>query len=260
MKQLLATVLSNEPAMEGVNLLWLGAPELAQEVQPGQFLMVRCTEGLDPLLRRALSIHRVRAAGSAPEQRGCAVLYGVHGLGTAALARKQPGDTVDVLGPLGRGFSVPRGARHLLLVGASWGVSPLVALAEQQVAQGRDVTLLAGAPRQEAHYPAAWLPPQVEVVFATEDGSLGKQGLVTDLAPEYWEWADAVFACGPWALYQTLGKMMDSQWPQKPVQVLAELPMACGVGACYSCAVETKRGIRLSCREGPRFDLKELLL
>ena len=186
--------------MDGVNQLWLEAPEVARETQPGQFVMVRCGEGWDPLLRRALSIHRVRR-----EAATFALLYGVRGKGAAALAHKRQGDAVSVLGPLGNGFTVHRNVERLLLVGSGWGVSPLVALAEQQVARGKVVTLLAGAPQAKAHYPTAWLPPEVEVVYATDDGSLGKQGAVTDLAPEYWPWADAVYASGPLLLYQALG-------------------------------------------------------
>ena len=241
--------------MDGVNQLWLEAPEVARETQPGQFVMVRCGEGWDPLLRRALSIHRVRR-----EAATFALLYGVRGKGAAALAHKRPGDAVNVLGPLGNGFTVHRNVERLLLVGSGWGVSPLVALAEQQVARGKVVTLLAGAPQAKAHYPTAWLPPEVEVVYATDDGSLGKQGAVTDLAPEYWPWADAVYASGPLPLYQALARVADGQWPQKPVQALMESPMACGAGACFSCAVETKRGVRLACKDGPCFEMKDLAL
>ena len=244
--------------MAGVNLLWLEAPQVAREAQPGQFIMVRCAESWDPLLRRALSIHRVRGSGRAVQ--AFAVLYSVHGAGTSSLARKQAGDVVDVLGPMGNGYTVHLNAERLLLIGAGWGISPLVALAEQQVARGKAVTLLAGASMASAHYPAAWLPPEVEVVYATDDGSLGKQGSVVDLAPEYWAWADAVYACGPFALYQFLARVAAAQWPEKPVQALAESPMACGMGACFSCAVETKRGVRLACKDGPRFDLKDLVL
>lgn len=259
MKHLLAEVRSNREVMPGVNLMWLQAPGIAQEAQPGQFVLVRCGEGYEPLLRRALSIHRIGAPSAASPERGCALLYGIHGSGTGYLRRLGPGDTLDVLGPLGRGFTVHAGSRNLLLVAGGWGTSPLVALIEQQVVQGRAVTLLAGAAHAALLYPPALLPPEAEVVTATEDGSAGHKGRVVDLVGEYWSWADEVFACGPGAMYPALGNVTESLWPRKPVQVLVEMAMACGVGACYACTIETKRGPKLACRDGPRFYLKDLL-
>ncbi len=246
--------------MDGVNILWLASPELALESQPGQFVMIRCADGFDPLLRRALSVHRVRSAGYPAPEQGIAVLYGVHGAGTGMLTHKRPGDPLDVIGPLGNGFSVNPNARRLLLAGSGWGVSPLIALAEQQVARGCDVTLVAGAPDEASHYPYQQLPAQIEVILATDDGSIGRQTAIADLLPDYLPWADAVFACGPWSLYQSLASGVAPGPRQKPIQVLLESVMACGVGACYACAVETRRGLRLSCREGPKFELKDLLL
>ena len=258
MDQLLATVISNERVMGGVNLMWLRSPALAAQAQPGQFLLVRCGPGFDPLLRRALSVHRVRRGGR--EEVGCALLYDVHGSGTERLAALREGDLVDIIGPLGRGFSVRRTSKNLLLFGVSWGVSPLVALAAQQAGQGRSVTLIMGGPTASALYPSELFPQELELVVATEDGSAGQKGTVTDLASEYWSWADEVYACGPLSMYAELSAATASLWPRKAVQVLAEMPVACGVGACCACTIVTRRGARLSCRDGPRFYLNDLVL
>ena len=259
MRQLFAEVLSNEAVMEGMNLMWLSAPEIAQEARPGQFLLVRCGDGYDPLLRRALSIHHVGSPTPSAPTRGCALLYGVYGPATSALGRLRAGDKLDVLGPLGRGFTVHQASRSLLLVASGWGIASLVALAEQQVAAGRSVTLLAGAADAAHLYPAELLAPEIELVVATEDGSVGYAGHVTDLVSDYWTWADEIYASGPISMYPVLAQCMEACWPRKPVQVLAEMPMACGVGACYACAIETKRGPKLVCRDGPRFFLSDLL-
>lgn len=251
MKLVDAAVISNEPAYPGVNLLWLSSPALAQDAHPGQFLMLRTTDSIDPFLRRALSIHRIG-------EGAIGILYGGSGAGTEYLRRKQPGDTVNVLGPLGQGFTMHPNTRNLLLLGTGWGLGSLVALAEQAVARDCAVTLLAGAPTAAQVLPGALVPAQAEVVVATEDGTLGHKGQVTDLAERYWQWADEVYACGPMAMYQTLRDKTRTLFPRKDVQVLAEMPMACGVGACFGCTVETSRGPVIACREGPKVMLHHL--
>lgn len=255
MKLLNARVVSNQSAYPGVNLMWLDAPELALTAHPGQFVMLRCSDTLDPLLRRALSIHRIH-----PEPGHIAVLYGLGGPGTAYLQRRLPGDTVDVLGPLGKGYTVRPQSRNLLLVGVSWGLAPLIALAEEQVLLDRPVTLLAGGATAAQVPPSELLPPQVELQTATTDGSLGFAGDVTALVKDYWAWADDVFACGPMAFYRQLANAVAGAWPRKRIQVLAETPMACGVGACFACTLETRHGLLIACREGPKAYLDDLIL
>lgn len=260
MRQVQAEVVSNGPAMEGVNLMWLKGPEIAREASPGQFVLVRCSDGYDPLLRRALSLHRLGIIPGANGEKGFALLYGLHGSGTGYLRGRRIGDTLDVMAPLGRGFSVRRDSRNLLLIGGGWGVAPMVALAEQQVAKGKSVTLISGAARASLQFPVELLPQEVEVVVATVDGSAGHKGLVTDVLPNYWEWADEVYACGPMPMYGGIAEAVAKLWPVKQVQVLAEMAMACGVGACYACTLVTKRGAKLACLDGPKFYLNDLIL
>lgn len=260
MRQVNAEVVSNGPAMEGVNLMWLKGPEIAREAQPGQFVLVRCSDGFDPLLRRALSLHRLGTIPGANGEKGFALLYGLHGSGTSYLRSRRIGDTLDVMAPLGRGFSVRRDSRNLLLIGGGWGVAPMVALAEQQVAKGKSVTLISGAARASLQFPVQLLPPEVEVVAATVDGSAGYKGLVTDVLVDYWEWADEVYACGPMPMYGGIAEAVAKLWPAKRVQVLVEMGMACGVGACYACTLVTKRGAKLACLDGPKFYLNDLIL
>lgn len=259
MQQTAAPVISNGPLLPGQGLLWLDAPQVAREAQPGQFLLARCSEGYDPLLRRPLSIHRI--VQPAPDRAGAiAVLYSLHGAGTAYLKQRRAGDLVDVVAPLGRGFAVHRTSRNLLLLGSGWGLSPLVALAEQQVAAGRNVTLVAGAPSAAQVYPLDLLPPEVEVAVTTEDGTSGRCGRPVDVVEDYWSWADEIYACASMAGYAVLAGRVSGLWPKKPVQILAEVAMACGVGACYACSVETRRGLRLACSDGPRMLLSDLAL
>lgn len=214
--------------------------------------MVRTGEGYDPLLRRPLSIHRV-APLSSPSQ--LALLFTVVGRGTKWLAQRKRGDIIDLLGPLGNGFEIK--SRDLLLVAGGIGIAPLVALAERGLAEGSQVTLLLGVPTKAQLYPSHLLPAEVKPFSSTEDGSAGRKGLVTDLLADFAAEAGQIFACGPLSMYNVMASQDALQG--KSVQVSMEVRMGCGFGACYGCALETKRGLRLVCKDGPIFELGELL-
>jgi dihydroorotate dehydrogenase electron transfer subunit len=210
-----------------------------------------------------MSYHRLR-----PVQDGghdFAILFEVIGRGTQWLSRRQAGDRILVWGPLGRGYAVRRGAGNLLLVAGGIGVAPLVWLADEQVARGCQVTLIQGARSADGLFPAHLLAPEVEVVAVTEDGSLGQRGLVTDLVPDYLSWADQVFACGPNAMFSALAEVLrraegeGARRRRKSVQVLLEEVMPCGTGICYGCGITTRKGVKLVCKDGPRFELREVL-
>lgn len=257
MKQILAPVLSNEEILPGTHLIWAQAPEIASEAEPGQFIMVRTSEGYDPLLRRPLSIHRVAPL---PSPTQLALLFVVVGRGTKWLSLRQEGDMIDLLGPLGQGFEIGPQSRNLLLVAGGIGIAPLVALAERGMANGCRVALLLGAPAQAQLYPGHLLPSGVKLLVATEDGSAGRRGPVTDLLADLVPEADQVFACGPTSMYKSLWSLRRRKWAKKKsVQVSMEVRMGCGFGGCYGCAIETKRGLKLVCQDGPVFDLNDVI-
>ena len=240
--------------MPGMHLIWVAATEMATLCHPGQFVMVRTNGGLDPLLRRPLSVHRI--AKEYPTY--LALLFSKVGRGTELLAHLRPGESLDILGPLGQGFEIHPDSKNLLLVGGGMGVAALVALADEALEQGKSITMLLGSRNAALIYPHALLPPEVELVVATDDGSAGHYGVVTDLVPRYLDWADQVFACGPNAMYQKLAEEVRRARSQKPVQVLLETSMACGFGVCYGCAVETRQGMKLVCKDGPKFELRDV--
>jgi dihydroorotate dehydrogenase electron transfer subunit len=250
-----AVVISSDRAYENTHLLWLSAPAVAGPAACGQFLMVRCCEGYDPLLPRPMSFHRFRRTGDEPQ---FALLFDVRGRGTEWLARRTPGDGIDIFGPLGRGFAVDKASQNLLLVAGGIGVAALVALADEAAAEGRSITLLQGARTAARLFPTALLPPEVEVMTATDDGSAGHHGLVTDLLAQHLPWADQVFACGPTPMFRAMAAVVRQEASGKPVQVLLEERMGCGTGVCYSCAVFTRRGVRLVCKDGPMFELRDV--
>lgn len=250
-----ARVLSQEELYEDTFLVWLSCPPVARGASPGRFLMIQCAEGYDPLLPRPISFHRFREAGG---ERQFAVLYDVRGRGTALLSERQAGDRLTVFGPLGRGFAISPRTQHLLLVAGGLGVAATVALADEAVRRGNAVTLLQGARTASKLYPPELLSKDVEMLSATDDGSAGHHGLVTDLLVDHLPWADQVFACGPNAMLRAMSQVLGEVRTRKPVQALLEERMACGTGVCYGCAVFTRRGVRLVCKDGPRFELREV--
>lgn len=244
-----ATVISNEPAYEGARIMWLHGPALAGRKQPGQFLMLHCRiEGGGPMFPRAFSYHRV--AGSR-----FAILYAVVGKGTSWLATRKPGDLVSGYGPLGKGLRFPSEPGNLLFIGGGVGIAPLVDAAEAGVAHGHHVVAMMGARSQRGLLTANHWPSEVEYVAVTEDGSVGPRGRVTDHLGDYQRWASRVYACGPNAMFASLAAVLRGNGRRQRPEILMEENMPCGWGICYGCAVFTRGGVRLCCKDGPRFNL-----
>lgn len=240
-------VVSNEAPMPGARLLQLEAPGIAKEARPGQFVMVHCGDKGKYPLRRPLSIHN-------REGDRIALLFNIVGGGTQWLSELKPDDEISLLGPLGNGFDIHQGSKKLLLVAGGMGIAPLVFLAKAAVAKGLAVTLLYGAQNAAQLYSTL---PKVKVVTATEDGSVGIKGMIIDLLPDCIEEADQSFACGPLPMYKAMSKMTSLK--DKAVQVSLEVRMGCGVGVCYGCTVKTQNGLKQVCKDGPVFELNDIV-
>jgi dihydroorotate dehydrogenase electron transfer subunit len=257
-----AQVLSQEEVYENTYLAWLSCPTVAKGASPGRFFMIHCGEAMpagrqsyDPLLPRPMSFHRFRHIA---DERQFAILYDVRGRGTAFLSSRKAGDNLLIFGPLGRGYTISSPAQNLLLVAGGLGVAAVIALADEAIAAGKSVTLLQGGRSSDKLYPPELLPPEVEALSATDDGSTGQHGYVTDLVPQHLTWADQIFACGPTPMFAGMARVMREARSRKPVQALLEERMGCGTGICYGCAVFTRRGVRLVCKDGPRFELRQV--
>ncbi len=260
MNQVVAPVVTNYELVPGFprteartilksQLIWLRCPEIAREAKPGQFVMVRCGECTLP---RPFSVHQVKGDD-------IALFYAVWGggKGTGWLSQRLAGDTVELFGPLGNSFSIHPASRNLLLLAGGIVIAPLYLLAQEALKTGRSVTLLYGTANKN-RYPPHLLPPGLELVDITEDGSVGSKGRVTDHLPRFRRRADQIFACGPIPMYRD----MVAKYPQlehKPAQVSLELVMGCGRGVCYGCTIKTKSGLKQVCQDGPVFDLDEVL-
>jgi dihydroorotate dehydrogenase electron transfer subunit len=252
LKQVSATVISNIELMPGYHLICVDAPDIAATSQPGQFVTVRCREELT--LRRPLSIHQIAKSGQVY------FFFKVIGKGTAWLSLCRKGEKLNILGPLGNGFSIRPTSKKLLLVAGGIGIAPLTFLAQQALTQEKSVALLLGAHAKDELYPQKLLPSEIETIITTEDGSGGEKGKITDILPRYVDWADQIYACGPLGMYQAI-EHQRQRWPvKKPIQVSLEVRMGCGIGACFGCSIRTKYAMKQVCRNGPVFNLDEVIL
>lgn len=243
-------ILANKKVNEKYFKLTFASPEISRKVMPGQFLQARISGGTDPYLRRPFSYYRV--AGSKVE-----ILYEVLGRGTQILSQKEKGSELKVMGPLGNGFSVKIGKKKRILVAGGVGVPPLVFLAEKNPTQ----YLLIGTKSKAEVLPKAELKKvKAKVLFSTEDGSFGAKGYVTALLEEIVmaEHPEELFiqTCGPkpmmaavMAIASKYGIAGEASWDES---------MACGVGACLGCMVETRHGLKRACADGPVFSFEEL--
>lgn len=243
-------------------LLGVRSPGIVDQARAGQFVHVRPGVGWDPLLRRPYSFCRIdRRAGEIE------LIVKPLGPGGQWIAERRPGDALDLLGPLGTSFVVRRDTRNLLLVAGGTGIAPMRVIAEQE-APRRNVTLVMGG-RSVAHlWPSDRLPPTVEYVTTTDDGSFGARGRVTDVLPDLLAWADQLLACGPWPMLAALGRLRDgaeraaAAYPGRrtllEAQIAVEQHMGCAMGVCRACVIVTSEGNARVCREGPVFPLGDI--
>jgi len=247
----------NKPVAADTWLMALKAPEIVAGALPGQFVMIRAGSDIEPLLRRPFSIGGVLDGGL------LLILYKVVGKGTALMAAAGKGDRLTVLGPLGRGFASPRPGEKPILAGGGMGIAPLIFLA-QRLRESRPV-FLAGFRRAAEIVPFDALGlADISPVLATDDGSRGHRGLITELLEnrlkEEKPGSTIVYACGPAPMLKQVAALTIAG--QAPCQMSLEANMACGLGACQGCAVKSSNSDRLTyylvCKDGPIFPARAI--
>jgi len=274
-----AELLESREILPGQWLQQFHAPALASTARAGQFVHVRTGDWSGLVLRRPFTVNTADPATGA-----ISIHFREVGRGTAWLTQMRPGDRLDMLGPLGQGFQVDSRSRHLLLVAGGLGIADVRLLADESLRAGRQVVLLYGCRDASEVYPSSLLPDEIEYVVATDDGSVGHRGFVTDLVMEYEAWADQAFACGPLPMLRVLAATMAGRKGRlgvatlgrkrgagKPVraggpearrkaflQVAMEQNMGCAVGACLGCVIWGVNGPQRVCREGPVFASEEI--
>lgn len=221
-----------QPGLFGLRLE--AEARLLQACEPGRYLMVSVGEGSEPYLPRPYWVRRVSTVW-------LNLLVGVGGAGSRWLATRRPGDPVEFFGPLGAPLIPPPRTRRLLLLGDIAGLNCLLALADRALARDIEVALVFhGA----VDIPARLIAPDVE--------------LLTELDAEALTWADALYAVGNPTVVQSAKTALRTAGSRIPAFGVPHVPLVCGVGACYGCLVETRRGPKLSCADGPAFGLADL--
>lgn len=275
----MAKVVQQQELGNGFFRLKFKSPEQAALARPGQFVQVKCGSTLEPLLRRPISINDVDLKNGE-----ITLLYQVVGRGTTLLSRLNSGDSLDVLGPLGRGFTLPRDEQRVAVVGGGIGVAPLFFLLRQLVRHRQPVHILLGG-RSVGQMvgleqikelvrisslgtadTAAYEPEAALALLetATDDGSLGCHGPVTQLLEPLLaeRKVSFVYACGPHGMLKTVAGMLARH--KIGGEVSLEERMGCGVGACLSCACKTRSAgqdftYSRVCAEGPVFPVEEVV-
>ena len=255
-----AQVQSNKRLTGDLWQLVVNAPAIAQTVQPGQFVHVLLNDKPQHILRRPLSVHGVLpAAGGGTQAEQLSLLYQVVGAGTLSLTTCKPGDFLSLLGPVGNGWHVPLKARRILLVGGGVGLAPLTMLAEAEERRGTEVHALIGARNEDYLLMlSCGLAAGCIRHFATDDGSMGYHGFNTDLLDGLFDELgfDYVATCGP----EPMQRIVAGKAAARGIacEVSLERRMACGLGACLSCVVDTVGGKKRACVDGPVFDAREV--
>jgi len=250
-------IVFNDQIAERTFLMGLKAPEIASSALPGQFVMIRVGSALEPLLRRPFSI-----CGTLQGEI-LLILYKVVGRGTALMSEASKGDGMMILGPLGKGFSKAPAKGRTILVAGGIGIAPLLFLA--QTLKTRELIFLAGYQSASEIVPFEKIDlTEANVVTATDDGSAGHHGFVTDLLKTHLhtgsESSSEVYACGPTPMLKKVAALTIEG--NAPCQMSLEAYMACGLGACQGCAVKSSNPeelmYHLVCRDGPIFSARSI--
>lgn len=251
-----AVVIKQEEIIPGFYRMVLSAGEVAKNAKPGQFLHVRCVDTLDPLLRRPISIHAVdRKKGEV------SLFYRVVGRGTAALAAKDKGDRLNILGPLGRGFTIPENSGRVAVIVGGIGIAPLYFFLQELSVIKTYANVFLGAATKEQLFFSSEIEALGHNVFpATDDGTAGHHGTVVELFAQ--NLSDNVYGCGPAGMLQSLCRILEEHRIRGEVSL--EERMGCGVGACLSCVCKTVgKGADYSysrvCVDGPVFPAGEVV-
>ena len=221
------------------------------EIKPGQFAEVY-VEGADVLLRRPISIHYVDR-----QNKELWLLVQKVGKGTRKMSELKENDTVNVVFPLGNGFTIPEKSEKVLLVGGGVGIAPLLQLGLELKNAGAEVSYLLGAKTKSDLVELEVYSKYGDVFTSTEDGSLGEKGFVTQNSAFNGKSYDRIYTCGPTPMMKAVAKIALEKGID--CEVSLENKMACGLGACLCCVEKTTEGNLCVCKDGPVFDITRLL-
>ncbi len=234
--------------------LIINAPRMIKGASPGQFVNIKINDDYEPLLRRPFSIHL--AKGNTLE-----ILYEVLGKATEILSQKKSKEYLDIIGPLGKEFDLNKKAdKRAVIVAGGMGVVPLFFLAEK-LAKSKSIVLIGAKTKNQILCKKDFQDLGCDVKIATDDGSYGFKGKVTDLLNNLLSTVNCkqltIYACGPRPMLKEISLI--SKRHGIAAQISLEEHMACGIGACLGCVVNTKQGFQRVCKEGPVFRADEIV-
>ncbi len=243
-------VLTNEPLIKDfIYLMEIKETKIAECAKPGQFLEIKT--GTLPLLRKPISIFAVdKVSGT------ISILYQLKGQGTKNLSQFKIGQSIDLMGPLGNGFTFEKFNKKCLLIGGGIGIAPLYELGLRLVEAGNEVEILLGFSSVETSYAIEYFKKLGSVTVTTIDGSLGIKGNVGAFLEDYqFDTVSKAYACGPEPMLKYLKSLED----KVDLELSLEAYMGCGLGACLSCVCKMSDGdYKRVCKEGPVFKAKEV--
>ncbi len=245
-------VISNREISENTFLLKLHSEKIFVSAKPGQFCNIKVFEGTSPLLRRPFSISDIN-------DNEISFMYKVVGSGTEILSKKQEGDVIDVLGPLGKGFNIEDDFEHAIIIGGGIGIAPFPFLIKKLPDNKTHSVLFGVRNKTEVHnYGLS------NISYSSDDGSYGIKGNVIDLLKielkKHKEKNVKLFACGPTPMIKALQSFTKEN--NLICEVSLESAMACGIGICQACVVEVdkEQPYKLICKHGPVFNINNIIL
>ena len=250
-----ASVRENKQLIKNHYLLTLRPLKKIKAPKPGQFFMLSADNSLDPLLKRPFSLFRWL-------NKDIQILYRVVGKLTNILKDKKSDDILKIIGPLGNGFPVIKGKARPILIGGGIGSAPLFSLAET-IKHKKPIFFIGAKTKKEILCTYALKSIGINPIISTDDGTMGRKGLITDVLRDFLtqnsklKTQNCLYACGPRPMLKEL-TLLSEKFNLKGYIALEE-NMACGVGACLSCVVNTKNGFKRVCKEGPVFPIEEII-
>lgn len=245
------TIRGNRRINNDIFILEVYGNAFLPDMKPGQFVQVRIDESPETFLRRPLSIHDVNY-----ETNTIQFLIQIAGKGTEKLSKLKEGETLNIIYPLGNSFTLPEKSAHILLVGGGCGTAPLLFLGKYLKRNGYNPEILLGFRNSERIIELDDFQSIGQVYLTTEDGSQGEKGFVTDHSALHNGHFDNICCCGPQEMMKAVARYCISN--NITCEVSLEHLMACGIGVCLCCVVDTVKGNLCTCTEGPVFNIKEL--
>ena len=247
-----AVILENRALADGYYIMRVKSPKIAEEAVAGQFSMLQPKNTIR-ILRRPISIHSVDKINGEMEY-----YYEVLGAGTKEFATLNAGDTINIQGPLGKGFDVAIENRNVVAVGGGLGIAPLKELLVQLQDKNKVVNIAGGRNAKHLSILSSF-PSTIETLTSTDDGSMGHKGTVVDVLREHLKEnkVDIIYTCGPHVMMVAVARVAKEFGIR--CQVSLEERMACGVKACMGCSIPTTKGMQKVCYDGPVFESEEVI-